>query len=281
METVCEGKRWDVLLSQCNGRIEGALPYLIGRKFGLKYILQPQLTQFNGPWYRSDDPDLRRCVGDDLECQLRKLHAFIYIQHFSTSIIDPAPFSPSRGYRCSQRVTYRFNPIPDPEMLPSLADRGRKRGLEAVEKSYTLDKEVPAEEFADFHLRYWERRSGYDLIPQELLLRVVQTSLDRHQGLLYGLRDSSGRLMAARFVVFDDHCAYALLSALQPDALRNSMTRLVWTLMADLYNRTEIYDFEGSMDPGIAHFYRSFGTTATPFYEVTRFRPRLLSHFIS
>ena len=243
----------------------------------MRYILQPQLTQFNGPWYRTSDPVLRRRVGDDLEKQLRRLHLAVFLQCFSPAITDAFPFSPDRGYRCSQRVTYRFHPIPDPDTLPSLADRGRKRGLDAVDSSYCLDKAVPVGEFADFHLRYWERRSGHDLIPKELLMNVVQTALDRHQGLLYGLRDNDGRLMAARFVAFDDHCAYALLSALQPDALRNSMTRLVWATLEDLYQQTEIYDFEGSMDPGIAHFYRSFGSSPTPFLKVSRFRPRCLS----
>ena len=224
MEAVCEGKRWDVLLSERDGSIEGALPYLIGRKLGLTYILQPQLTQFNGPWYRSDDPALRQRVGDDLERQLRKLHATVFLQHFAPDISDPAPFSCGRGYRCSQRVTYRFDPIPAPDTLPSLADRGRKRGLEAVDKSYILDKEVATEEFAVFHRQYWERRSGHDLIPQALLERVVQTALDRRQGLLYGLRDHSGQLMAARFVAFDDRCAYALLSA-----MHSMISRAAWT----------------------------------------------------
>ena len=36
METVCAGKEWDVLLSERDRVIEGALPYLIGRKFGLR-----------------------------------------------------------------------------------------------------------------------------------------------------------------------------------------------------------------------------------------------------
>jgi len=278
METVCGGKQWDVLLSQRGDCVEGALPYLFGHKFGLKYILQPQLTQFNGPWYRSDDPELRRRAGEDLAKQLRKLHAAAFLQHFPPDIDNITPFS-GHGYRHSQRVTYRFNPIPDPDSLPSLANRGRKRGLDAVDSTYHIDKEVSTTEFADLHKSYWERRSGHDLIPKKLLTRVVQASLDRRQGLLYGLRDQTGQLMAARFVVYDDRCAYALLSALHPNALRNSMTRLVWTTIADLYKQTKIYDFEGSMDPGIAHFYRSFGTTPTNFFEVTRFRPRFLSLF--
>ena len=65
-----------------------------------------------------------------------------------------------------------------------------------------------------------------------------------------------------------------------PDALRNSMTRLVWALITDLYGRTDIFDFEGSMDPGIAHFYRSFGSTETPYFEVTRCRPGFLKYLL-
>lgn len=276
METVCEGKQWDVLLAEENGDIVGALPYLIGRRFGVRYILLPQLTQFNGPWYRNDDPDTRLRVGSKLEEQLHNLHVAVYLQHFSPDLSDPAPFTPDHGYRLSKRVTYRFDPIPAPDSLPILADRGRKRGLKAVDSVYFLDKNVSANEFADFHRQYWERRSGHDLLPQDFIVRVVQTALDRKQGLLFGLRDAKGRLMAARFVAFDDHCAYALLSARQPDALHNSMTRLVWEILTNLYGCTSVYDFEGSMDPGIAHFNRSFGAVETPFLEVSRFRSPLL-----
>jgi hypothetical protein len=281
METVCAGKEWDVLLSERDRVIEGALPYLIGRKFGLRYILQPQLTQFNGPWLSEGVGEKRAGqVLADLERQLSHLHVAIYIQHFSPELSTLNYKLLSLNYKLSPRVTYRFDPIPHPDTLTSLADRGRKRGLNAVDAAYVIDKEVGASEFAYLHRSYWERRSGRDLLDEAFIQRVVGTCLDCRQGLLYGLRDGDGRLVAARFVAFDDHCAYALLSAMLPDALRNSMTRLVWALITDLYGRTDIFDFEGSMDPGIAHFYRSFGSTATTYLEVSRFRPRILRHLL-
>lgn len=54
MESVCCGKRWDVLLAERDGRICGALPFLCGSKFGMRYVLQPQLTMFTGPWLAAD-----------------------------------------------------------------------------------------------------------------------------------------------------------------------------------------------------------------------------------
>ena len=280
MDTVCHGKQWDVLLVERDGHVEGALPYLLSRKFGIRYVLQPQLTQFNGPWYNHPDKGdpiaFEHRVGDELARQLEGLHLNLFLQHFAPSVKNWLPFH-WHGYHQTTRYTYRFDPLPTPDTLPRLADRGRTRGIDQVRNTYTLDRQVPPAEFAAMHLDYWQRRAGKDLLSEDFILRVVQTALDRQQGLLYGLRDSNQRLMAARFVVFDSACAYALLSAMRPDTLRNAMTFLVWELICSLYGRTRMFDFEGSMDPGIEHFYRSFGTTQTPFFEVSRTRPALLA----
>ena len=285
LETVCEGKQWNVLLAeQTNGFIDGALPYLIGKKFGLRYILQPQLTQFCGPWYNhhpltGDPVEFEHHVGERLATQLDALHTRICLMRFSPMVTDWLPFY-WKGYHQTTRYTYRFDPLPLPEQLEMMADRGRKRQLEEARKAYTIDRNIESEEFVSLHNEYWEQRSGKDLLHREFLSRVINTALNRKQALIYGLRDNSGNLVAARFVVFDDRCAYALLSAMRPDALRNSMTLLVWALLSDLHEHTQAFDFEGSMDSGIEHFYRSFGAHQTPYFEVSKYRPSFLSRLI-
>ena len=115
MDTVCHGKQWDVLLAeQSNGFIDGALPYLIGNKFGLRYILQPQLTQFSGPWFNhhpltGDPAEFEHHVGEQLVAQLDALNTHICLMHFSPSITDWLPFY-WHGYRQTTRYTYRFDP---------------------------------------------------------------------------------------------------------------------------------------------------------------------------
>ena len=139
-----------------------------------------------------------------------------------------------------------------------------------MREAYQLDKTVGTEEFVNFHIGYWERRSGKDLLSRDIIRHIVSTALGRQQALLYGLRDTDGTLMAARFVVFDNHSAHSLLSALHHKALRNSMTVLTWEVIADLKNQTEIYDFEGSMDPGIEQSYRLYGTRQVPYSRITK-----------
>jgi hypothetical protein len=292
METVCEGKQWDVLLSQRDGHIEGALPYLIGRKFGLKYILQPQLTQFCGPWYNYPDTqvvkqssnqaiiDFEHRVGGDLAAQLNALGARLCLMHFSPTVTDWLPFRWA-GYQQTTRYTYRFPSIADPDTLFAAASRGRKQNMADVENCCTLDTHFEPSQFARMHREYFERKKGEDLLSQELIERVCRTALERGQGLLWALRNTEGKPVNVSFVVYDDRCAYALMSAITPEAPRNSQTYLFWQIIRHLSGKTQAFDFEGSMDKGNEYFYRTFGTTQTPFFEVSRFRPRFLSHFIS
>ncbi len=266
METVCEGKQWDVLISKGYGNISGTLPFLYGRKIGLKYILQPQLTPWCGPWLQHiQDEKCRHYTLAALAAGMKHQRSSLFMLCLPPGMDDWQPFE-MHGFKHTTRYTYRFDPLPEPATLPELADRGRKRQLETVKQAYTVDKQVKADEFATLHIEYWKQKSGYDLLSQDFIQRICSTALSRGQALLYGLRDKRGTLMAARFVVFDNNCAYALMSAMRPETLRNSMTLLVWTILSDLYGRTKSFDFEGGMDPGVGHFYQSFGAKKTEYH---------------
>lgn len=279
METVCKDKQWDVLLCQHNGRIEGALPYLVGRKYGLRYILQPQLTQFCGPWYNhpenADRVEFEHRVGSDLAAQLNALRAHLCLMHFSPAVTDWLPFHWA-GYSQTTRYTYRFPSIADPDTLIANASRARRQNLSDVESLCTLDTFFSPKEFAIMHHEYFLRKKGSDLLSKEFIERVCHIALGRNQALLWALRDHNGHPVNVSFVVYDKQCAYALMSAIAPDAPRNSQTYLFWQMIRHLSSITQSFDFEGSMDKGNEYFYRTFGTVQTPFFEVSRYRPQLL-----
>lgn len=272
METVCQGKQWDVLLCEQKGRIVGALPYLHGSKLGLRYVLQPELTQFSGPWLNPNlDFDSQIPVLDDLVSQLDKLHVALYYQKFAPSVTNWLPFY-WHGYRETTHYTYRFDPLQPIDILMEKAQPQRRKRLELLRQECTLDRTVGAKEFATFHNEYYLRKSGRNLLSPNLVERVCATALDRGNALLYGLRDSKGRLLVADFVVYDSLCAHSLMSGMANNAPRNSTTLLFWQLIEDLYGKTAAFDFEGSMDPGIEQFFRSFGATQTPIHCVYRSR---------
>lgn len=278
MEAVCTGKHWDVLLARDkDGVIQAALPYLMGNRLGLRYILQPQLTQYNGIWYNypknchteNQRLQFEKQAADNIIAQLKKLRLAYYQQNFSPAITNWLPFHWT-GYRQTTRYTYRFPSIGDPEALISSASRARRQNMDDVAAACTIDSLFPPKEFAVMHREYFERKKGEDLLSQDFVEHICHTALERGQALLWALRNTSGKAVNVSFVVYDNHCAYALMSAITPQAPRNSQTYLFWQMIRHLSSMTQSFDFEGSMEEGNEYFYRTFGTVQTPYHSLWR-----------
>ena len=269
METVCHGKRWDVALAHNDdGAIIGAMPYLVGSKLGMRYIVQPQLTQYNGPWYKSDNPEERHYADIQLRAHIQSLRLMLFQQNFSPLLTQIEGW---KNYTITPRVTYRLEDISDPQRLFDHFDKSRRqRQIRRAERTMVPDNDITAEQFACFHAEYWQSRGKKDLLPHEFMVRIISTALQREQGILLALRDGDGTLQAARFVAFDDNCAYALLSALRPNHPNGASALLFWLILQQLSGRCRSFDFEGSMDKNIAFSYSLYGAQPTTYYQLTR-----------
>lgn len=264
MDTVCQGKHWDVALAYASdGSIAAAMPYLIGSKLGLRYVVQPQLTQYNGPWYRP---------GADIEGATRQLATHIsalrlalFCQNFAPSDNTPDGWA---AYEASPRVTYRIDDISDPQQVFAQFDKRRRQRQIRQAETILRRCDLSATEFAAFHTQYWQSRGQKDLLAPDFMQRTINAALRRNQGLLIGLKDHHGTLHAARFVAYDSQCAYALLSALNPEGHANGASALLfWHIIQQLSSTTRCFDFEGSMVPSIAYSYRLYGARPTTYYR--------------
>ena len=295
METVCVGKQWNVALAFAkDGSVTGALPYLIGSKFGLRYVVQPQLTQYNGPWYNYPDGlNTRRRlrfqydVDGQLIAHLKGLKLAFFSQNFSPSATNWLPFHWA-GFKQMTRYTYRFDPIPDKESLMNLmSKRDRQKKILSFMDSLSEDFSVSPTEFTNFYMNYWKRRGKRCLLTPDFVKNLCETALSRGNAFIVGLRDrGSNELMGAKFVVFDSSCAYSLMSAfLRGHDFAAVSSCLVWAAINRASNLAHAYDFEGSMDKGIEYFYRSFGADPVPYHHVWKsFNPLVrffLEHRIS
>lgn len=271
LDSVCQGKHWDVLVCEEEGRLVGAMPFLHGKKLGIKYILQPQLTPWTGPWLHPGlDFGACQTVLDKLASTLNDQHARLCRICFAPQITDWQPFH-WHGFRQTTRYTYRFPSLADMDALYHNASRIRRRYDAAVAEHCVVDEHLALDEFIPFHIDYYRRRGGHDLVPEALMRNVVQTACSRQQGLLWGLRNrDGGGLAAAWFVAYDEHCAWSLLLAIGAEAPHGAMSYLVWQMLRHLSTLTQSFDFEGGMDANLAFFYRSFGTVQTPYHCIYR-----------
>lgn len=274
MEAVCAGKHWDVALTQ-----GGALPYLIGKRLGMRFVVQPQLTQYNGPWY--DYPEgldenhrlaFEKEVAGRLVDQLSHLRLAYFQQNFAPSVTNWLPFH-WRGFSQTTRYTYRIDDISDQERVFAAFDRDkRQKKIRKSETGLRADLALSPDAFADFHQRYWRAKGQKDLLSHDFIVRVCSTAMERGQGMILAARSvDDGILRGARFAVWDDNSAYSLLSALNPDGHDNGVSAwMFWQLMLRLKDKTRAFDFEGSMDEGVEYSYRLYGAVQTPYSQVSR-----------
>lgn len=278
MEAVCKGKQWDVAMAYEGDRLLGIMPFLYGRKLGMTYILQPQLTQYSGPFYFYPDGlainkrlDFEKETARILLEQVESLKPAYFLQRFSPQVTNWLPFYWA-GYKQTTRYTYRIEDISDPDKVFEAFDvEKRQRKIHRYEHSTTVRFDMTPSEFALFHNQYWTAKGEKDVLRESLISEVCSAAIGRGNGVIASLYDEDDRLLAARFVAYDDRCAYSLMSAqnLQLHKSGHSET-LFWALIKYLSNKTKAFDFEGSMDEGVEYVYRSFGTTQTPFFEISK-----------
>ncbi len=291
METVCHGKEWDVALAFDGNHIVAALPYLLRRRAGLRYVLQPQLTPYNGPYYAYPATattalqrrTFEREAARSLLVRLGELRLDYFQQNFSPLVTDWLPFHWD-GYSQTTRYTYRLPDIGDPDALFAGIKSGRRRRIRRQLPQVHLVEETDVEAFVQLRRRYWQSRNRRDVVGDDMVRRVCHAALQRGQGKLLSLRDSEERTLGTKFLVYDDRCAYALMSAKEPAIKHNSlnaMDALTWLAIQHMSAYTKAYDFEGSMDYSIGHVNSDFGGELVPFFSIERCRNPLFRLVLS
>lgn len=293
MDAVCQGKQWDVALAYGkDGRIAGALPYLLGRKGVLRYILQPQLTQYNGPWYNYgliagkgepsvfDRLQFEQEVAEQLVASLKQLRLVFYSQCFSPSVTNWQPFY-EHGYSQTTRYTYRIEDISDPQRVFADFIPKRQRKILKWQSSVSVDVTDDADWFASYHSKYWQSKGQNELLPHSLMVRLCQTAMARNAGVIFRLRSEDGHPVAAAFMPYDSHAAYLLQSAYSLEHYHNAhVILLIWNAIQWLSSRTRSFDFEGSMIPGVAYFNRTFGAVPIPYFQITKYSNGLVRRMV-
>ncbi len=274
MTGVCAGKEWDVLLSKdSEGTIIGAMPYLLRKRLGMRYIVMPQQTQTGGIWIAPsvrDSYSTTRAICEDFDKQLRGLNLAYYYQHYPIGS-TAAEVMLKLGYKVSERVTYRVNDLSDMDKVIDSFSKNKKRQLQKA-LSLHADLTLDAEGFYQFHAQCMEAQGKQISYTREFFLVMYQKTKKHNCGQILAIRNADEQLLAAVFVVWDKSSLYYLIPCYDP-AHKDSGASALLALEAMKYARQQhvSFDFEGSMIRGVANHYRQFGTEATPYYSVHKY----------
>ena len=277
--TCPDHKEWEVLLARNKqGETEAVLPFVTGTRLGLRYALTPQLTQYTGVWIKEVEGETvterlsrEKRLQNDLIAQLEAKKFAFFDLKFPLTYRYWLPFYWA-GYRQETHYTYRIEDICDLKQVFAGFDYSKQKQIrKAQEAGIVIDFEMSADELYDLQCAQLDERGSKDVLSRELVRSVVNESRKRGQGLIARAKDSEGNTHAAVFVVWDERSAWELISAIHPDyRASGASTLVVWEAMKQLANKTQAWDFEGSMIEGVESSFRQFGGVPTPYFELTK-----------
>lgn len=276
MDAVCGEDNWDVILiKDKNDEIIASLPYYLKRKYGLKYITQPPLTQTNGLYIKySKEQKLASKLSYEKEIifeiddKLKELGIDYYNQNFHYSFLNWQPFY-WKGYSQTTRYTYVIRDLSDLRTVFSNFSKSKRKYINENEGKYRVYETDNVRMFYELNRKVFERQGLKIPYSMNFIIKLDQRLAERQSRVIFAANDEYGNVNCMLYLVFDKMSSYLLMSGTDPERRDlNLKTLLVWEAIKFSSKIGLMFDFEGSMMENVATFFREFGAEPIPYHSI-------------
>jgi hypothetical protein len=264
---------WDVLISRhADGTLQAVWPFGKKQSIGFTRIFLPPYTPYLGPQliYPNSLTEYERRsfehkVIGDLISNLPTSRDIRF--KWSVGYDNWMPFY-WQGFEQTTRYTYISNPIANEEDQLRCLKNSVRRQIKKAE----AELEVQESNDVTSVLRLYEsslEQQAASHAADEGLLRKLNDKIAEHQcGTVLEAR-SGEEVVAALYLVWDQDQMYYLYGG-QDIKSKDSgaKTYLFWKALRMASERQLIFNFEGSMIPGVERFFRGFGAILHPVHFI-------------
>jgi len=279
MDAVCGEDNWDVLLVEKGEDIVASMPIYIKKKFGLKYVTQPKLTQTNGIWIKypegqkySSRLSYEKEIMNEIIDQLEELDITYYQQNFHYSITNWLPFY-WRGFKQTTRYTYVIEDLSDLDKVYSEFTSSTRNKIRKAEKIVSIYTTGTLKDFYEINKMTFNRQNIDIPYTFQFLKKQDELAQKNNCRRIFFAYDENGKLHSALYLVWDELSSYVHLVGENPE-LRSSGAGILLVWEAIRFTRNElglnIFDFEGSMIETIESVRRGFGAIQKPYLAISK-----------
>jgi hypothetical protein len=284
LDIVCAGGKWDAILFERNHEILGVFPYFLKRKFGIfKVITMPPYTPFLGPYMKFPEnlKSFER-IGYEKEVLssfIKELPEFDkFIQFFNYDFSNWLPFY-WQNFKQTTYYSYVIENISDAEKVISHFHPNKQQEIRKAAKTVEIKFDLSPEEFYCFHKESLEKTNQKISYSLNLFKSIFDIASENNSGRIIYATDNE-KIYSALFLVWDKNSAYSLITANDPDLKKSgTLSLLIYKAIIFLSNKTQMYDFEGSMNENIEFSYRQFGGVQKQYFYITKTNSIILKSF--
>ncbi|GAB4327806.1 MAG: hypothetical protein Kow00127_20500 [Bacteroidales bacterium] len=250
---------WDALVEK---DYVSVFPLVFRKKWNIRYIYQPYFTQQLG-LFSSQLLNASR-----LEAFFRAIpHQFKFIE-MNLNTLNKADLP---GAEVSHWLNHELDLIHPYEQLRAHYSANHIRNLKKAEEAgLTLQHNIKPEEVINmFRENRGKNLSKITDDDYKLLSRLIHTAIYKGLAEVYGVYSRTNNLCAGAVFLTSGKKKIFLFSGLNDEGRKNRA--MVWLIdrFIEKYQRQHLtLDFEGSNDPGLARFYKGFGSTPVTYPHV-------------
>lgn len=242
---------WDALIEDDYDRV---FPLVYRKKFGLSYVYQPFFTQQLGLYSTTklDTSGLTSFI-ESIPVKFKRIE--INLNAFNNA--------DSVKYKLIPQINHELDLIHSYDAIRKNYTENLIRNIRKGEKAkLSISKNIKPDDIIDLFRK--NRGSEIAHLHEEeymRLKRIAYTCMYKGIASIQGVYDMQNQLIAGAFFIHSNNKSIFLFSGLSEEGRHaGAMPFLIDTFIREHAGRHLTFDFDGSNDPNLARFYRSFGS---------------------
>jgi len=254
----CVAEKWDVLMSDAYSKV---MPLPCRKKFGINYIYMPPWTQQLGVFSKDE------MVADEMRAFINSIPGkFVSVDYMLNAS------NPVNRFTAHKRNNYMLPLYQGFEEIFSGYNKNRKRVSKLSFDAFYIDKNGGAKGFLQL---LEERPMNYPISKDAIGKMKSLLKMDSDHVHIWTVYKNE-KCVAGLVWLSDARRITYLFPVVADEAKKEHVnTFLVNELIRDHQNSDKVLDFEGSMIPGVARFYDSFGAGMETYHMIKK---RLFSY---
>lgn len=245
---------WEALVEDDYNSV---MPLPVKKKLMIPYLIQPRFTQQLGVFSKIG-------ISNDKVDQFIKAIPRKFI--WRDMNLNQLNFNPSID-KISERINYEL-PIDTDyhKIFKNYNENTRRNLVKTKNNGITIQKPINADNFLlRFSLNTKINQEGIAL---DQLRKIIEYSLRNNTGKIIIAFDSSDQVLAgAFFLVTLNRIIYLSSFSSKRGKELSAMFMIIDEMIHEYAGSSYMFDFEGSMIPGIAQFFAGFGAKKSTYYR--------------
>lgn len=280
LDIVCGPDKWNTIVVEKNGVVEGVLPYHKKKQANFTKIGLPVLTPFLGYWLYypkeinySNKISFENRVVKELLSKLPNASRIDLILSPKHTNWLPLKWS---GFEQKSLVTYQLTGLKSIENPMDQYHFKTRNIIKKHQAEIDIETTDDASHLFNALKNTIEKKQGTLLASQEIFQQLYDASNQREMGELYLAKNKSGQILASGFVVWDAENAYYLFRARNKNVESSGALSVMTNhIIQQLVGKVEAFDFLGSNLEEVEKFVRKFGTRQFPMHFVWKTNSKL------